>query len=80
MTFPPRVVVWAVGVSATPVIVKLASGAVSPTLDPKLTAPLPEVTVKACTPAVVASTVDPKVTPLLFAVVRTVAPPKVTAP
>ena len=75
----PVVVMLALMVVAPdPLMLRLLSATVAPTTPPKLTAPLPCAIVRLCVPAVVPSTVLPKVTALLV-VVSVVPAPRVTA-
>ena len=62
-----------------PVTVRFASACEAPTAEPKVTAPVPALTVRPCTPAVAASTVLAKAT-AWFAVARMSVAPSVTAP
>ena len=62
-----------------PAMLRLLSATVAPTVELKVTAPLPCAIVRLCVPAVVPLTVLLKVTALLV-VVRVVLAPKVTAP
>ena len=62
-----------------PLMLRLLSATVAPTVELKVTAPLPCAIVRLCVPAVVPLTVLLKVTALLV-VVRVVLAPKVTAP
>ncbi len=62
-----------------PLMLRLLSATVAPTVELKVTAPLPCAIVKLCVLAVVPFTVLLKVTALLV-VVRVVLAPRVTAP